>query len=227
MTKSISQTFFDILNIRIDDRAKDWLDALLKKPFDEKTFPVAYAGAARRFGRDVIEASPEEIAALESAIPFSSPFSWTCGELGRAAMLVWALKNSPEARHIEIVEDLYYKGDNAERRALLRTLPFLAQPKRFLPLAIDACRTNVVTVFEGIACENAFPSTHFPESNFNQLVLKTLFLGLELERVFDWKKNNNDKLFHMADDYARERRFAGRSVPAGNLNIIEHFRRKK
>ncbi len=227
MPESISKAFFEILKTRIDARAGQWLDAYLAKPFDEKSLLIAYAGAARRLGSDIVEPTPAELAALEAAIPFACPFSWTAGELGRAAMLIRASENSPEDRHVEIVEDIYYKGDNKERRAVLRTLAFLPKPERFLPLAIESCRTNVVTVFEGIACENAYPAVHFPQDNFNQLVLKTLFTGLELDRVFDWKRRNNERLFRMADDYARERRLAGRPVPEGNLKIIEHYRSAK
>ena len=227
MPESISDVFFHIVGRRIGENAQNWLKDLSAKPFDEKTFPVAYAGASRRLGREIIEATPEELNALESAIPFACPFSFSADELGRAALLIRALENSPFERHVQIVEDIYYKGDNRERRAALRTLSFLPEPKRFLPLAVDSCRTNVQGVFEGIACENAYPAMHFPQDNFNQLVLKTLFTGLELDRVFDWKRRNNEKLFRMADDYARERRLAGRSVPEGNLKIIEHYRSAK
>ena len=70
-------------------------------------------------------------------------------------------------------------------------------------------------VFEAIACENPFPRDHFPEANFNQLVLKAMFLDVPLDRVLGWRERNNLELRRMAADYAAERRAAGRSVPEG------------
>jgi len=109
--------------------------------------------------------------------------------------------------------DLFRHGDNDERRAILRALPRLRDPARFLPLAIDACRTSVVPVFEAIACDNPFPTTHFPDANFNQLVLKAVFVGVPLGRVVGLHTRLSPELSRMARDYAAERRAAGRSVP--------------
>jgi hypothetical protein len=69
-------------------------------------------------------------------------------------------------------------------------------------------------VFEAIACENPYPAAHFPELNFNQMVLKALFTGVALERVIGLDGRVTPELARMANDYASERRAAGRSVPA-------------
>jgi hypothetical protein len=117
------------------------------------------------------------------------------------------------------LDDLYRHGDNEERRAILRALPLLDEPWRFVALAIEACRTSVVPIFEAIACENPYPALHFPADNFNQLVLKALFIGVSLERVVGLRTRLSPELTRMGNDYAAERRAAGRSVPA-DLTLI-------
>jgi hypothetical protein len=90
----------------------------------------------------------------------------------------------------------------------------LPAPDRFLALVIDACRTNILPVFEAVACENPYPSRFFPERNFNQLVMKALFNGVRLDRIVGLAARANIELARMATDFAAERRAAGRPVPA-------------
>ena len=89
----------------------------------------------------------------------------------------------------------------------------LPAPERFLGIAVDACRSHIQPLFEAIACENPYPARHFPELNFNQMVLKVLFTGVALERVLAFENRVTTELGRMAADYASERRAAGRSVP--------------
>jgi hypothetical protein len=96
---------------------------------------------------------------------------------------------------------------------VLRALPFLPERSRFVTMAIEACRTNVQTVFQAIACENPLPADDFPDLNFNQLVLKALFNGVAISRIVGLSRRLGPELARMASDYAAERRAAGRSVP--------------
>lgn len=128
-------------------------------------------------------------------------------ELARAA-LVHALypKLSPQ--------ELWAHGDNRERQAVLRVLPDLPAPGEHVALAVEACRSNVLTVFEAIACENPFPAAHFSELQWNQMVLKAAFNGVALARIRGLPERRNAELARMARDFAAERRAAGRPVPA-------------
>jgi hypothetical protein len=119
-----------------------------------------------------------------------------------------------ESEHVPLATEVFRKGDNAERVALLRALSLLPQPERFVPLAVEACRTHVLDVFAAIACDNPLPAAAFPELHFNQLVIKALFLELPLERVLGWRTRCNPELVRIAGDYEAERRAAGRIVPA-------------
>jgi len=119
---------------------------------------------------------------------------------------------------------VFYKGDNRERAAVLRSLYLLPQPESFLMLAIDATRTNVISIFEAIACDNPFPAHYFPQLNFNQMVIRALSLSIALDRVTGWCERNNDEMVRMCRDYVSERTRAGRKIPADTQRIIDHAR---
>ena len=90
----------------------------------------------------------------------------------------------------------------------------MPQCEQYLPQVIDACRTNILPLFESIACENPYPAAFFPERNFNQLVLKAMFNNIALARIVGLPSRKNAELARMAADYAAERTAAGRAVPA-------------
>jgi len=196
-------------------QARPWLERQLgelAKPDGARRLRAAYTGARRRLGEGVLELSAAQRAELESEHA-PAPLGWTRSELGRAALLVTALSALPLKEHAPLVQTLYSKGDLWEQRAVLRALPVLPEPERFLATAVDACRTNVVSVFEGIACHNPYPERHFPDSAYNQLVLKAVFLEVPLAGVLGLGTRARPELARMARDYAAERRAAGRVIP--------------
>jgi hypothetical protein len=170
--------------------------AAIRAPFDREPFTVAFTLAARRVGRAPL------------------PGGWSADEAARAALLVQAAAAQPSGPFAALVDDLYQHGDSRERQAILRALAWLPAPERFLELAVEACRTSVQPVFEAIAGENEYPAAHFPDLNFNQMVLKALFTGVALRRIAGLQGRITAELRRMAAGYASERRAAGRSVPA-------------
>jgi hypothetical protein len=167
---------------------------------------VDFAAASRRAGRKPLVLEPSESASLAAA-GVDWPLAERADDLLRIALLLRAPIDAAG------VAELFRSGDNDERRAILRALPVLPSPPEHVALAVDACRTNVVPIFEAIACENPFPTRHFPELHFQQMVLKAVFLGVRLPRVLGLAARVTPELARMADDYAAERRAAGRVVP--------------
>jgi hypothetical protein len=100
----------------------------------------------------------------------------------------------------------------------MRGVALLPGAAKYLPVVVDACRTNILPLFEAIACDNPYPASHFPERNFNQMVLKALFNNVALVRILGLADRANPELARMASDYAAERRAAGRSVP-GDIGL--------
>jgi hypothetical protein len=187
-------------------------------PFARGVFFGLYAGAGRRFAGTTLSLEPAERARLSDA-GIAVPETFSLVDLVRAALLLSGLQAVAEEDHVSIATEGFRKGDNAERVSLLRSLPLLPHPERFVELAVEACRTHVLDVFAAIACENPYPARHFPELNFNQLVIKALFLELSLERVLGWRGRANSELRRIAADYEAERRAAGRPVPADIASI--------
>ncbi len=172
-----------------------------------------YVGAARRLAT-VVTVDSEALAAIEAARSVSAVGSWSAVRIARAALLLTAAAALADESCSALFDEIFRTGDSDERVALLGVLAMLPRPENHLDTAVEACRSNVVTVFEAVACENPYPSCYFPDSSFNQMVLKALFIGVALSRVVGLDKRRSQELARMAGDYAAERRAAGRAVPA-------------
>ena len=216
MGEACAQVFRDVASAHASDASAAWLagklDAL--QTFERMPFFASYAGAGRRFAGGPPALREAERNAMQR-VGIAVPEAWALADMARAALLCRAFEAAPPPEHVAIAREVFLRGDNDERIALLRSLALLPQPARFADLAIEACRTHVNDVFAAIACDNPFPAAHLPEAAFNQLVLKTMFVELPVARILGWRERNNDELRRMVSDYANERRAAGRSVPEG------------
>ena len=212
----LEQLLRELVERRTETASREWLArtcAAIGAAPDRGALLEGFTAATRRLGRARLAPTEEEIARLAGAGVSWPIGTWGADELGRVALLVAAAAHWPEAELEALVEECYRQGDGAERQAVLRALPLLPAPERFLEIAVDACRSHIQPLFEAIACENPYPARHFPELNFNQMVLKALFTGVALARILAFEGRVTRELSRMAADYASERRAAGRSVP--------------
>jgi hypothetical protein len=196
------------------DAARRDIGALSSADFDDERLLLAFSSAGRPLGKAALAITADESERLASQGVTWRLDGWGVDELGRVLFLGAAFDELDAQHAARILEACYERGDNRERQAVLRALPFVPDNARFLSLAVDACRTSVQTVFEAIACENPFPADRFPDSNMNQMVLKAMFNGVALARIVRLGERAGPELARMAADYAAERRAAGRSVPA-------------
>jgi hypothetical protein len=89
----------------------------------------------------------------------------------------WVMKLPLEKEiWFKTINQLFETGDLYEQEALFAALPVLPFQTELIPRAIDGLRTNISLVFDAIALNNPFPSTYFPEANWNQMVLKAIFM---------------------------------------------------
>ena len=170
-----------------------------------------YSKLARMLGSERLAFTHQEVN-TENAARFLALQGHPLHELGRATLLLFALERLPSEEHVKFIDDLFMRGDSSEQEALLRTLSILPSPSRLLATAVEACRTNVQTVFEAIASENPYPARYFPELNFNQLVMKALFINVSLWRIVGLSDRVTPALRGMASDHIKEWTAAGRSV---------------
>jgi hypothetical protein len=208
-----------LLGGRIPPAGLDWLERATSSaaeiPGEGRRTALLndFAAAPRRLGKGPVALSDEErLAFLEPPICEGA----TVDELGRSALLAAA----PEGEQEDLAAECFRHGEIREKRAVLRTLSLLPQPDRFCSLAIDACRSHVQPVFEAICCESRYPAAFFPDLAFRQMVLKALFVEVALDRIHGLRARIDPELVRMAQDYASERRAAGRPVPA---DIDQYF----
>jgi hypothetical protein len=179
-------------------------------------FERSWAAAGRRLGTARLAASIEETQTL----PFS-PAGFCADEYGRTLLLRAVLAGQPPGTHTGLVDDIYTTGELREQQAVLRALPHLPDPQRFTTIAVEAVRTNALTVIESIACENPYPARFFPDPAFNQLVLKCLFCTVSLRRLDGLPQRISPELKRMVASYVSERRAGGRPVPEDTSLILE------
>ena len=206
-----SQHYRDLVVSRLPEPALTWF----VKKYDDlamASFAATFAGAGRRLGDGPVTLAALEIKELERT-ELLLPAGWPLRDVGRAALLLRVLDSTAAEEQPAFIQQLFQRGDNAEREALLKSLSMLPRPERFLDTATDACRSHVQSVFEAIACENPYPTRHFPDLNFNQLVLKAFFTEVPVRRIVGLDRRLSTELTRMANDYASERRAAGRPVP--------------
>ncbi|HET6521196.1 MAG TPA: EboA domain-containing protein [Geminicoccaceae bacterium] len=198
-----------------DAPSRDWFQGVWPAESPAPTtarLRAAFAGVGRRLADAAPELDdPTRRRLVEAGAPGAA--GWRLRDFARAALLARALDVLPPESHPAVVRELFRRGDYREQAAVLRALPLLPEPARFLDLAVEACRTNVLDVFEAIACDNPYPAAHFPGANFNQMVVKALFVGAPLARVRGLADRDTPELRRMVGDFASERRAAGRPVP--------------
>jgi hypothetical protein len=172
-------------------------------------FRAMIASVARRLGKASGEPPKKRPDIAEVARPH-----WTLTDWIRAALIGKALASVPSDRRASVVQDLFEAGEIGEQESILRTLVLFSTPELFVQTALLGCRTNARRVFEAIACDNPYPERHFPELEFNQMVIKAIFLEVPVSRIEGLGRRNGPELRRMAKDYASERRAAGRPIPS-------------
>jgi len=135
-------------------------------------------------------------------------------DLARFFVLRWVAERYDRAAARGWVEALYRGGALHEQGSILRALGHLPTPGDFVDLATEACRTNAEPVFTALAHDNPFPARFMPPSAFAQMVLKAIFMGVGVRAIVGLQERVTPELLRMIEDYASERRAAGRDVPS-------------
>ena len=196
-------------SLRAEAGPEAW-DSLTSRPLLE-----AYTRAPLRVGRAPLALNADQLRELQTAVPGVGFDRWTREDAARALLLIAHRNGSATGpTFVKAALECFEQGDAREQQSWLRAIALWPEAAAFLPHAIDACRTNIVPVFEALACENPYPAAHFPDRNFNQLVLKAMFNSIALSRIVGLQTRLNSELTRMARDYAAERTAAGRTVPA-------------
>jgi hypothetical protein len=203
----------DFVAERAPDRGQ-WLERTGQAAGDVGAFVSTFANASRHTARAALGLTPDDVRRLRE-VGITWPLTrWALDDMARTALLLRAGETLTSADFQGVVDAVYRKGDTRERQAILRALPLLASPDRFLAIAVEAARSGVPPLFEAIACDNPYPAAHFPTLNFNSLVMHALAMGVPLACIVGLGARVTPDLVRAANDYGASRRAARRSVPA-------------
>jgi hypothetical protein len=179
-----------------------WLaEALTRVSTDPATIGRLFPAAGRRCGREPLPSVP----------------GWTVDEAVRALLLA-AL---PPVRTAAEAERLYWYGDAAEKRAVLKAVSLLPVGDACVPLLHDAIRTNDTRL---LAAALGPYARHLDAAAWRQAVLKCVFAGVPLAAVDGLDARADAELVAMLDGLAAERRAAGRDLPADAVAWLDRWK---
>jgi hypothetical protein len=198
---------------RASPEAVAWFNAKrtdLAAESSPRAFASVFGSVARRMGRGDLVLDPSDLAAAANARPRWRAAGLTLDQAARIVLLVDA--GGTAGSFAERLKGLAASADLGELVAIYKGLPLYSYPDTLVPLATDGLRTAMRTVFEAVAHHNPFPSENFPQSAWNQMVLKTLFIDSVLHPIVGLDERWNDELAGMLVNYAHERWAAHRPV---------------
>ena len=97
--------------------------------------------------------------------------------------------------------------------SLYQALPLLPHPASHVLRTAEGIRSNIKSVFCAIAHQNPYAAEQLNEEQWNQLVLKCLFIDVPLDPLIGVDRRANAKLMTTLIDFAHERRAAHRPIP--------------
>lgn len=206
----------DWISARAPAEATRWLDEAAREiaalpAGPGQRFPTLLALASRRIPRGALAPDERERAAASELVPGWNPERWTLLDAARA-VLVLSRSDLATPPGTAALEDCFRYADMGELCALYRVLALLPQPERYVWRAGEGCRSSLRAVYEAAACDTPFPFRHFDADAWRQLVIKAVFVGAPLWRVFGLDQRLDAELARMALDLVEERRAAGRRV---------------
>jgi hypothetical protein len=174
-------------------------------PVNELT--VLSAMARRKMGTCP---TPDVSMTLETPAGRLSLDHWSTADYARVVLILAAIDADagPQA-----IETLFRQGDEAERATIVRSLVLFDDGVRLKHLIAEAGRANSLELVSAVSLQNPYPKVYYSEHEFNQLVLKCLFMGQPIDKIPGLEERGNLELSRMCEDYFDERSAAGREIP--------------
>jgi hypothetical protein len=193
------------LEARVEPEALSWLrEAVAEVEDDPAAIRSRFPMAGRKVGRAPLDpdADPDD------------PHATTIDDAART-LLLFALGDRVEAE----LADLYRFGDAAERRGLLRALPYLPVGDRAMEIVDDAIRTNDTRLVA--AALGPYATQHLDDAAYDQAVLKCVFIGVPIAPLDGLPERATPETARMLAAFVHERVAAGRDIPAEVWDVID------
>ncbi|MFC5626586.1 EboA domain-containing protein [Algoriphagus winogradskyi] len=213
-----------LLDTSANHKGLDWLNKQVEKISSEGTpskFFLAFSQASRFFKKEKLTLSQDKLAQANELATGFQPEHWD--ELQTARTVLMLSYPQEKVAWFAAMNQLFETADMHEHQALFAALPLMPFQEDLIPRAIDGLRTNISLVFDAIALNNPFPAKYFPEANWNQMVLKAIFMQRPLYRIQGLEGRRNLALAAIARDFAHERWAAGREVMPEIWRLVAPF----
>lgn len=216
------------LGRRVADDAATWLDQqveIIKTGDRPLQLGIAIGLAPRKVGKADLDLTSAEQDAGRVARPDLDTTGWSVDQAARMLFVLASHRGDGDAFAAELGR-VFANAEIGEQIALLRGLPLLPAPERLLPYATEGIRSAMQPIFEAVAHRNPYPRENFSDAQWNQMVVKTLFIGSRLAPIQGLDARRNADLAHMLVDYAAERRAAGRPISPELWRCVAPFARE-
>lgn len=226
--KNLTSFLNKILETNSEKSSLDWLNTQSEKIQSEASptkFFLAFSQASRYFKKLLINLSENQKKEASDLVAGFDPSHWDLLQTARTILLLQFPQE--KEKWFATVNQLFETGDMHEQQALYSALPIMPFQEELLPRAIDGCRTNMTVIFDSISLNNPFPAKYFPEANWNQMVLKAVFMQRPMYRIQKLEERRNLPLANIASDFAHERWAAGRPVMAEIWRLVVPFLNNK
>ena len=181
-------------------------------------FFISFALVNKKIPRDLVQPTLEQVKSFHRINSEFTIENWTLDQLCRLSLLM----NYP-LLNLQNLTKLISVADTQEQITIYKSIFYLENSSQYTPLAVDGIRTNVTDIFDSIALKNLYPTKYFSQDQWNQMVLKAIFMERPIYQIKGIDLRKNKKLAHILFDYARERWAASRRVTPELWRMIQGY----
>jgi hypothetical protein len=205
-----------------------WLDGQLDRIAEDsggRTLALSIGLAPRKLGKGDLTLNVSEKDAIAKLRHHLDLSGWSVDQTARVLFML-ASFDGDDAAFAARLDRLMISAEVGEQIALLRGLPLYPASNLIVARAAEGVRSAMQPVFEAVAHRNPFPHEEFSEAQWNQMVVKALFIGSRLAPIQGLDERRNPDLAKMLIDYAHERWAAGRAVSPELWRCVGPFARE-
>ena len=217
------------LNQIQNENIKTWLDQKLQMIKSDQEFFISFALVNKKIPRDLVQPTLEQVKNFHRINSEFTIENWTLDQLCRLSLLM----NYP-LLNLQNLTKLISVADTQEQITIYKSIFYLKNASQYTPLVVDGIRTNITGIFDAITLKNLYPAKYFSQDQWNQMVLKAIFMERPVYQIEGIDHRKNEKLAIILFDYARERWAASRRVTPelwrmmlGYLTIDQFLEMKK
>lgn len=198
--KFSSYQILEILKTQLSEKEFEWISSKvnqINQKFSSSFFYISFSTCARFIiKKDIKSTGFEQFNNLE---------------LTRLCLLL-TIPNSNFEQFKSVFFPIFETADVAEQEALYLSFDFLPFKKELASKFALGISTNIGSVFDKLALNNAYPHKYLSEDSFNQLVIKTIFTDRNILEIVGLKSRLNQELSRMANELLAERKAANRFI---------------